>query len=396
MTDLISVIVPVYRVEKYIEQCIDSIRNQTYQNLEIILVDDGSDDGCPQICDMYARKDQRVKVIHQPNGGTNSARKAGMRIATGKYVGYVDGDDWIEPEMYEKLYEHAVESGCSIVESGVIDSWNEKYVKRFPRICEGKYTEQNFKKYVEPFFIYTGTFYENGLFPYLVTKLFRKTCIEHFQLSNDDSFNIMDDVLCTYPAVEAAESIYITYECFYHYRVREDSTKRIVRTNIMQMTRENYKNWIGKFIGQPARDQMKFLILYLLISKEPWAFDEPESNTYLEIYGNIKKKNRIVLYGAGVVGITLYHYIVNIAKGSLVLWVDRNYRKLGESLPVVSPENIPGCDFDYIIIGVMQYSAVESIRKDLELMGVQKDKIVWLEQTYLETPDLLIKNRGEA
>lgn len=77
MTDLISVIVPVYRVEKYIEQCIDSIRNQTYQNLEIILVDDGSDDGCPQICDMYARKDQRVKVIHQPNGGTNSARKIG-------------------------------------------------------------------------------------------------------------------------------------------------------------------------------------------------------------------------------------------------------------------------------------------------------------------------------
>lgn len=391
MIDLISVIVPIYRVEKYIEKCVDSIRNQTYKNLEIILVDDGSDDSCPQICDMYAQKDGRVKVIHQLNGGTNSARKAGMRIATGKYVGYVDGDDWIEPEMYEKLYRYAVESGCSIVESGVIDSWNEKYVKRFPCISEGKYIEQDFEKDVEPFFIYTGTFYQNGLFPYLVTKLFQKECIESFQISNDDSCNVMDDVLCTYPAVEATKSIYITYECFYHYRVREDSTKRIVRTNVLEMVQENYKNWIERFAGRLAQNQMHFLILYLLISKEPWAFDDPKSDTYLSIYGDIKREDRIVLYGAGVVGIALYHYIKNMAKGNLVLWVDGNYQKLGESLSVVNPKNILDCDFDYVIIGVMQYSAVESIQKDLELLGVQKDKIIWIEQRYLEAPELLIK-----
>ena len=103
MDDLISVIVPIYRVEAYLEQCIQSIRNQTYKNLEIILVDDGSDDQCPQICDRYARVDERIKVVHKVNGGLDSARKAGIIAASGKYIGYVDGDDWIEPEMYEQL-----------------------------------------------------------------------------------------------------------------------------------------------------------------------------------------------------------------------------------------------------------------------------------------------------
>ena len=105
MNDLISVIVPVYKVEQYLRKCVDSILNQTYQNLEIILVDDGSPDCCGAICDEYARRDGRVKVIHKSNGGLSDARNAGLDIMTGDYVGFVDSDDWIEPEMYEKLLE---------------------------------------------------------------------------------------------------------------------------------------------------------------------------------------------------------------------------------------------------------------------------------------------------
>lgn len=101
---LISVIVPVYNVESYIHRCIDSILNQTYVNLEIILVDDGSPDNCGQICDEYAQKDNRIIVIHQSNGGLSVARNAGLNKCTGKYIGFVDSDDCIHPEMYERLY----------------------------------------------------------------------------------------------------------------------------------------------------------------------------------------------------------------------------------------------------------------------------------------------------
>lgn len=103
--DKISVIVPVYNVEKYIHKCVDSIINQTYENLEIILVDDGSPDNCGKICDEYSKKDNRIRVIHKENGGLSSARNAGLDIATGEYIGFVDSDDYIATDMYEKLYE---------------------------------------------------------------------------------------------------------------------------------------------------------------------------------------------------------------------------------------------------------------------------------------------------
>lgn len=100
----ISVIVPIYNVEKYLDRCIQSIINQTYRNLEIILVDDGSTDNCSNICDKYAKRDDRIKVIHKKNGGLADARNKGLEIITGEYVGFIDSDDYIDKDMYEYLY----------------------------------------------------------------------------------------------------------------------------------------------------------------------------------------------------------------------------------------------------------------------------------------------------
>jgi len=97
---VLSIIVPIYNVEKYLAQCIESLINQTYRDIEIILVDDGSPDRCPGICDGYAKKDQRVKVIHQKNAGVSAARNTGLRMAAGAYIGFVDPDDWVRPDMY--------------------------------------------------------------------------------------------------------------------------------------------------------------------------------------------------------------------------------------------------------------------------------------------------------
>jgi len=111
----ISVIVPVYKVEAYMEKCVDSILNQSYKNLEIILVDDGSPDNCPKICDEYATRDGRIKVIHQKNGGVAAARNAGLATATGDYIAFVDGDDWLEPNIYEALLKVCVEQNADYV-----------------------------------------------------------------------------------------------------------------------------------------------------------------------------------------------------------------------------------------------------------------------------------------
>ena len=124
--DLISVIVPVYKVEPYLDKCVRSIVEQTYQNLEIILVDDGSPDNCGAICDAWAEKDSRIKVIHKENGGLSDARNAGMDVATGQWIAFVDSDDWIAEEMYESLLNAAKKyqadvSACNVqfVEEGL-------------------------------------------------------------------------------------------------------------------------------------------------------------------------------------------------------------------------------------------------------------------------------------
>lgn len=117
--ELISIIVPVYKVEKYLEKCVNSILKQTYTNLEIILVDDGSPDKCGQLCDELAKTDDRIKVFHKENGGLSDARNYGVERANGEYIGFVDSDDYIHECMYEELYKAIKKSGTSIAECGV-------------------------------------------------------------------------------------------------------------------------------------------------------------------------------------------------------------------------------------------------------------------------------------
>ena len=114
MQKKISVIVPIYKVEQYLDQCIESVVKQTYRNLEIILVDDGSPDNCPAMCDEWAKKDKRIKVIHKENGGLSDARNAGLDIATGEFIGFVDSDDYIHSEMYEKMHTALVKESADL------------------------------------------------------------------------------------------------------------------------------------------------------------------------------------------------------------------------------------------------------------------------------------------
>lgn len=121
----ISVIVPVYKVEAFLDRCVQSIASQTYKNLEIILVDDGSPDNCPTMCDAWAEKDRRVKVVHKKNGGLSDARNAGMAIATGELMGFVDSDDWIALDMYQHLHDLLEADGSDIAACGVEMVWED-------------------------------------------------------------------------------------------------------------------------------------------------------------------------------------------------------------------------------------------------------------------------------
>lgn len=131
MNPLISVIVPIYNVEKYLARCVDSIVNQTYKNLEIILVDDGSPDRCPQMCDDYAEKDSRIKVVHKKNGGLSDARNAGMAVATGKYISFIDSDDYVSDDFFECLLDVMNKENSDIVECSVVKFYEDNRFDEF-------------------------------------------------------------------------------------------------------------------------------------------------------------------------------------------------------------------------------------------------------------------------
>lgn len=395
MGDLISVIVPIYRVEKYLKQCIESICNQTYKNLEIILVDDGSDDGCPQICDRYAGRDGRVKVIHKKNGGLDSARKAGILAATGKYVGYVDGDDWIEPEMYERLLENIYRYDVEVVESGVIDSYIHGEKKRPPCLEEGCYKGDDFTDKVESKLLYVGSFYEYGIAPYLVSKLFFKDVLVAFQMKEGMANILHDDTMVSLPTIAQSKKLYISHDCFYHYRVRMDSLKRECRLdevkNLIECYPDFYERFKGTILCRTGDKQIQYYTMYWLVFKAPYAFDEQNSGTFLTQYGGIKVDAKIILYGAGAVGIHMEKYISSVKGSNIVCWVDRNYEDLQRTLNVRNPGEIINLDYDYVIISIMREGAVKSAKKDLITLGVPEEKIVWIKQEYLDNPELLLR-----
>ena len=186
MSALISVIVPVYKVEAYLKKCVDSIVNQTYKNLEIILVDDGSPDGCPKLCDDLAKRDERIVVIHKENGGLSSARNAGIDVARGAYIGFVDSDDYIHPEMYERLYASIVNAHADlcICSCQKINKLGEKISKDSPLKDEVLSRGQCFSK----IFLSNGWYYVTVPMKLYKRELFTGLRFNNGKLHEDEFF----------------------------------------------------------------------------------------------------------------------------------------------------------------------------------------------------------------
>lgn len=203
--ELISIIIPVYNVEEFIKECLESIVHQSYQNIEIILVDDGSPDRCPAICDGYAQRDSRVKVIHQSNGGLSAARNSGIKAASGDYVSFVDSDDYVSDDFIEQMYRCAVETDADIVCCGMKVINSNRTLIQFPdRVtC---YTENRIKLLVQ----------ENGTGDYYMNKLFKRILLDDFELPVGKLF---EDIYSMHFLYAKAEKVVWMNACLYYYRI---------------------------------------------------------------------------------------------------------------------------------------------------------------------------------
>lgn len=392
---LISVIVPVYNVKQYIEKCVQSIISQTFIGLELILIDDGSTDGSGELCDELQKLDTRIKVIHQRNSGSTAARNAGLKAAVGQYIGFVDADDWIEPNMYESLWKYASETDADIVICGRYEDIGKASQKRNPKISEGYYGKDTLENYVYRHMIIDGRLDEWGIFPVLWDKLWRRDIVERGQFSLDERITMGEDAACVYPCILQAGSIYVTHECLYHYR--QTTGSMIKRASNREMWREKYRIlheyvW-SKLKSYPAsynlKEQWFKYMLTLMVPRAGIFYNGMDNLDYLFPFSEIKRGSKIVIYGAGTFGQHLYGYLHDNGFCEVVLWADRKereYRKMG--LNVSAPEAIRNSTFDYIAVAIMGYGAMTAVRNELaaeygeQRVAVLDEQLIMSDETY--------------
>lgn len=295
--DMISVIVPIFKVERYLNECISSIVNQTYLNLQIILVDDGSPDRCGEICEEWAKKDDRMMVIHKKNGGLSDARNVGIDAATGEYIVFIDSDDWVEPTMLEVMHSVLQKEKADFVACGIVECYpSKKIVHSMP------YTVGGSELFLE-------RIYKDTMFPIsAVNKLYRKKCWNKFRFPKG---KLCEDAFTTYLLVDKAHKIVQIPDALYNYRIRESSIMTTVfrpeRMDEEEAWRQNYLYMKQKYpkIGKMAYDfyLQKVNVLFHTIPREQYSLYSKEHDylyhilrsnlAYVFFRSSLNWKNRI-------------------------------------------------------------------------------------------------------
>jgi glycosyltransferase involved in cell wall biosynthesis len=322
---LLSIIVPVYKVEQYLRRCVDSILAQTFTDFECILIDDGSPDNCPAICDEYAAKDHRIKVIHQGNGGLSAARNAGLKIVNGELVGFVDSDDWIAPDMYETLIKNQIKTQADIVMCGFYQVNNDICQKHnWEGIIND--TEVVSKKTLFHLLVKDGVItvawnkiYRTSLlwkYPFPVGKLCEDAYIMHKLFLDAEKIGVINECKYYYfqrtDSLMALKNIQFYIDDFIAFCNRYEDFKQIICVAVETkellfekiLTRGMYL--LGRFPGQ-INDNVKLIICFLSDNRQ--AIKEYRSGK------NISVKTRILLripvHFLPLVALVLYNNLLN-------------------------------------------------------------------------------------
>lgn len=390
----ISVIVPIYNEINYLDDCISSICNQTYKNLEIILVDDGSSSPCYELCDSYIKKDDRIKVIHKENGGLLSARRVGIEAATGDYISTIDADDWIELDFYKKMTEAIGNKSPDIIAtSNYYRNYPDgHFIQVFDNKRNGFWEKDEFEEAVWPYFVRTDDFYDSELLLCMVYYLFKTDDARINMQRMDRRLKYSTDYAFIMLSLLSADSLAIIPYRGYHYRYNTNSMLHNTRhakeyiqmiykvvdkaINESPCNKDNLRkknNWV-MFHGLMVADYKEILNI---------------SDEFLFPYSKVKKGSRIIIYGMGKIGRQIYDEVKNGKDYEIVGAIDENWKLYREQgYDVAAPENIPSLTYDYIIIAISFANVKNNVKDKLIKNGIEPDKIAEVDLSVLDEAHL--------
>ena len=388
----ISIIVPAYNNEKYIEKCVVSISGQTLQDIEIIIVNDGSRDRTQNIIEKLKKEDIRIKLISQKNMGATAARKRGIAEAKGEWIGFVDADDWIEADMYEQLLSLAEKNNCELVSSGITHDYedNRPSDELYDNYEEKKYLD--IKKDIWPTMLFDESIGDMGLKCTLVNKLYRKEILEKAFLNITEKVTYGEDALTLYSYCLLIHSMYIKRKSYYHYYIHSESKCRTPNETLITNNYYLYTNLKAMFEKQSEKYLLLKQLRHYLISLEKYTlkgiynidllpYIKWDFSGYKDVYDK-----KIIIYGGGACGQAFFNEISRRKKEqNIVAWVDVNYLTVRENcLYDIQPiEYINQCQFDVIIVAVKNKQNAQNIIKTLEnKFHIDARKINWYPVQY--------------
>lgn len=379
MTPLLSVVVPIYNIEEYLKPCIDSICGQTYTNLEIILVDDGSTDSSGSICDCYAKKDARIKVIHKENGGLVSARKAGMRQANGELIANIDGDDWIAESMFEHMVRRLSEEDADVVQCAYKEGGLDG-ITRFPFAGVSNIDSQISDDII-------ATWLED-IVPFFTSQIFNKIykrdifCTIYENVPDEMSFG--EDLYFYMMITNHIKKIVALEEALYYYRVRPDSISHVEQginyirkkdaldATIYQLVKEHHKRINHTLV------ETWFVRQHLLTLKSVLAPQGINVPYYKFPQLELLLGRKVVVYGAGMVGRDMIMQLSELHEIDIVGWVDRNPKQIKMLLEIMPVEQLGTLAYDYVIVAIQDKELARKIKDTLVIeYGVQEACILW-------------------
>lgn len=397
---LLSVIVPVYNVAPYLHKCLDSILCQTYRNLEIILVaDGGSTDGSTEICEAYAAKDARIKLLHRPHEGLVSARKAGVAAASGQYAAYVDGDDWIDVDAYERLLSLVTDHEPDVLIYGFIEEYQTRAFVCPCMIPAGYYDADGMMRevyprllslrYADQLAVSPGTGYDAAvktgqgsrrchqpeIYSSVWSKLVKRELLRQTQEMVQDYVTMGEDLVCTVYTLLSARSVTVTDYAPYHYQMRDDSASL---SNVsFQPYQAMFEAADSALQNSPMREthlmQLYAVLLDYVLLTQYEAFLQDEFSNFP--FGNLNGR-RMALYGAGKFGREIFRKTKALFPDRITLWVDQNYKTYqAADLPVEPVSRLLEAEYDIVVIALINEALCEEIKEHLTAVGVDGEKI---------------------
>lgn len=372
----ISVIVPVYNVEPYIGQCLDSILSQTFTDFEVIVVDDGSADASGKIADDYAGHDGRVHVLHQENCGLVAARQAGVQKAAGRFITYVDGDDWLEIDALAILQESMQVGDLAIAAHYEDFPCISRYVAA--GLQPGQYGRHEIECEIVPW-LFTDSIRESWqIFPYVCGKLFLREKLLPLQIQVPLAVTVGEDAAVTWPYICESNKISVVKNAIYHYRQRPGSMTDSLQhgSRLLQSTRSLYAYLRGMGMQRYAHNKLSTCLLdNILLPSCYLIWPEITDKGKIFLFDRVSQESRLVIYGAGKLGCAL-KWKAEAAGYKVCAWLDRDaalYRTWKRD--VRAPEYIKNLNFDYILVAVLNQTTHGAIRQRLVELGVGAEKI---------------------